>query len=46
MVFKGLRSKQFQQAWDQLPLTEKFIWLYFMSTTAGLITLLEIAIWG
>lgn len=39
-------QETFWQAWDTTPLDEKLVWLFFLSQTLSLITLIEVLILG
>ena len=44
VAYKGnilLWTKGFGAAWNRISLTEKFIWLFFLSNTIALITVIE-----
>ena len=41
MVLSGIRSREFSWAWNNLNVAEKAAWVYFLSTTLGVITLIE-----
>ncbi len=37
-----IRSQEFSQAWNTLPIADRLIWFYFFTVNVALITVLEL----
>lgn len=41
-MLKAIRSEQFKSAWTALPVVDKFAWMYLITNTIAILTLVEV----